>query len=305
MANPPTRWRRFLQNPAPSFAGFLLQTLLTGCAVILGIWIHLPWPALAGLGLLAVEIASVARARQVSRRGLAVVWGGTLLMLGGLLSAKDGARILDSYGVALAWLNAAAFLLTSRRTGEIPAKNGWKILAMTWAFFGGCLWLALAYSENLPGAFYLGLLVNLALLIGCLSWFRLPASGMMTVNTLILLLLGLPVVDLCLRPHYQMIAHPDPGKKYYLYENAKKDPAGFASWQAYWARQWESLEAKLFTGDPTGVLLFRLRPNSQALLVQSRICINSKGFRGREIPEEKGDAYRIVALGESTTFGLT
>jgi lysophospholipase L1-like esterase len=37
----------------------------------------------------------------------------------------------------------------------------------------------------------------------------------------------------------------------------------------------------------------------------SRVRINSRGFRGKEFAAEKGDAYRIVALGESTTFGLT
>jgi lysophospholipase L1-like esterase len=48
-----------------------------------------------------------------------------------------------------------------------------------------------------------------------------------------------------------------------------------------------------------------LRPNSRARVARSTFAINSRGFRGREIPAEKGDAYRIVALGESTTFGVT
>jgi len=37
----------------------------------------------------------------------------------------------------------------------------------------------------------------------------------------------------------------------------------------------------------------------------SPIAINSKGFRGKEFSTDKGGTYRIVALGESTTFGLT
>lgn len=61
----------------------------------------------------------------------------------------------------------------------------------------------------------------------------------------------------------------------------------------------------VFVGDPAGILPCRLRPGSHGLLFQSRISVNSDGFRGEEIPKEKGNTYRIVALGESTTFGTT
>ncbi len=57
--------------------------------------------------------------------------------------------------------------------------------------------------------------------------------------------------------------------------------------------------------DPGGVVPFRLRPGSQGRLFQSPIVINRLGFRGKDIPAEKGGAYRIIALGESTTFGCT
>jgi lysophospholipase L1-like esterase len=49
----------------------------------------------------------------------------------------------------------------------------------------------------------------------------------------------------------------------------------------------------------------RLRPGAQGTLIESHISINSRGFRGREIADPKGQTYRIVALGESTTFGYT
>src|SRR5581483_2815554 len=49
----------------------------------------------------------------------------------------------------------------------------------------------------------------------------------------------------------------------------------------------------------------RLRPNSAGPFFASVVKVNSRGFRGQEIPTDKGDAYRIVALGESTTFGMT
>ncbi len=41
------------------------------------------------------------------------------------------------------------------------------------------------------------------------------------------------------------------------------------------------------------------------MVLDSVISINSRGFRGPEIAEPKGRAYRIVCLGESTTFGFT
>jgi lysophospholipase L1-like esterase len=50
---------------------------------------------------------------------------------------------------------------------------------------------------------------------------------------------------------------------------------------------------------------FRLRPGTEGMMFESRIRINRLGFRGPEIPREKGNAYRIVTLGESTTFGHT
>ena len=47
------------------------------------------------------------------------------------------------------------------------------------------------------------------------------------------------------------------------------------------------------------------RPNSQAFLMGVDVKINSLGFRDREISVKKPPGtYRIVALGDSTTFGL-
>jgi lysophospholipase L1-like esterase len=62
---------------------------------------------------------------------------------------------------------------------------------------------------------------------------------------------------------------------------------------------------RVFMSDPEGCSPVRLRPNSEGKLFHSRVRVNSKGFRGPEIREPKGDTYRIVALGESTTFGCT
>jgi len=274
----------------------------------------MPWPGTAGLGLLgasalAAELTPAARGERFWKWGMIVAWVCTLVVPVSLFLEKDEGFTFDGYVNAyyavLAWLIAAVILPTSNRTVSPALQARWRVPAMILAFFGGFLWLTSSYSQNLPAAFHIGLLINLILLILYRCWFRMPAFAIQGVNTLILLLAGLPLVDLFIRPPYRLDAHPDPAKKYYSYENAKRNPGGFASWQAHSLQQWVLLENNLYRSDPAGVLPWRLKPNSHTLLFQSRISINSKGFRGQDIHEEKGKAYRIVALGESTTFGIT
>jgi lysophospholipase L1-like esterase len=62
---------------------------------------------------------------------------------------------------------------------------------------------------------------------------------------------------------------------------------------------------QLYVKDPAHKVRFRLRPGAQTNLFQSTIRINSGGFRGPEFSDRKGDTFRIVCLGESTTFGCT
>ncbi len=57
--------------------------------------------------------------------------------------------------------------------------------------------------------------------------------------------------------------------------------------------------------DPRGINPRIPRPASEGRYFDSRWWINSLGFRGPEISRAKGARYRVVALGESTTFGST
>jgi lysophospholipase L1-like esterase len=57
--------------------------------------------------------------------------------------------------------------------------------------------------------------------------------------------------------------------------------------------------------DPSGRNPYVLKPGSEMMEGESRVRINSLGFRGPEISRNKGGVYRIVALGESTTLGFT
>ena len=118
---------------------------------------------------------------------------------------------------------------------------------------------------------------------------------------LILLLIGLPIADQFNRPAFLRL-HPEPGQKYYSYEAAKKNPAAFALWWGQIQEQYRLLQHDIMRIEVNSPVPFHLRAGTHGSLFQSHISINSLGFRGKEISREKGNAYRIVALGESTDF---
>jgi len=144
------------------------------------------------------------------------------------------------------------------------------------------------------------------LLTACKKVFRLPTAGIQVANTLILLFIGLPLASLLLYGTGASRFVPDPAKKYYSYEVASRNLKMYENWgNSFWA-QWAQVVKEIVVYNPPGTNPpFHLKPNSHATLIDSRIDINSKGFRGREFAEDKGANYRIVALGESTTFGFT
>jgi lysophospholipase L1-like esterase len=291
-----------------------LPALLTAGAILMGAWAGLPWPGSVGLGVMGAA-AMTAAARRSARRervgawALAAAWTGAVALLASALLVRGApatlGTYLDTYYAALAWMMALAILPACRSTPGGRLKPWWRLLAVLWALLGGLAWLGAAYADNRPSAFFACLLILLALLVLCHFWFRLNATGIVAVNTLILLLLGLPFLDLLARCAGRLRAELDPHQQYYLYDVARKNPAAFGRWWNYYLAQFREAQEQIYLPDPDPAIGKRLRPNSRARLVQSTISINRLGFRGPEIPAEKGDAYRIVALGESTTFGIT
>jgi lysophospholipase L1-like esterase len=289
------------------------QVICFGCAVLMSFWTGTPGSAIVALSLLAVsgmapDVVSPAQRERVL--DTSVTWAGTcsaalllLLLLPGGEDPRLG-RYLDMYYAAEAWLIAAGLYLggVTAASGRSRRRGG---LVVAWALLGTFLWLAAAYLENLVGLFYLGLLNLLAVLVVCHFWFQLPKPGIQAVNSLILLTIGVPVADFLVLPPYSLRNDAKKRQIFYSFEAAKANPAAFARWWSFYLSQWQETERQIAGPDPEYYLPCRLRPNSHALLLQSRIVINSRGFRGKEIAEDKGDAYRIVALGESTTFGIT
>lgn len=76
-------------------------------------------------------------------------------------------------------------------------------------------------------------------------------------------------------------------------------------WEEYYNDQFNQLGAAVFMPATNSLLPFRLRPGSHGTMVACPVSINRLGFRGPDFSAAKDGAYRIVALGESSTFGMT
>jgi lysophospholipase L1-like esterase len=286
----------------PSEWIFLPQVLLSGCAVVLAIWMRVPWLGVAALAFLTAETASAARRRISSRWSLWVAWGCSALFGTALILAKNWVSVPQF--ALLGSLNTLALLLTANQFVDLLLKKRWRLLAVTWGFAISLVLLAYSYASNLAGLFHTAILMTFALLILSKFYFQMAPLLIQGVNTLILLLITLPIADFVMRPRSRSEAKPDPRKEYFLYDNAKKNPGGYASWEAAWEKEGHVLWRRIFLfhpGDPT----WSLKPNTRGHLFNSVIAINSLGFRGKEFRVEKGNAYRIVAVGESTTFDFT
>ncbi|PYJ01768.1 MAG: hypothetical protein DME25_17530 [Verrucomicrobia bacterium] len=289
-----------------------IQALITGCAIVMSALAGEPWPAMVGLGILGAN-AIAAQVTAGKRRGriwawaTILAWVCTWVVPARLVLQTDRGfsyqGFVNSYLAVLAWLAATATLLDRHCFGVVSAKVRWKIPAVICASFAGWLWLGSAYWENARPAFYVGLAVNVSLLLLWQIWFRLPAWGTISLNTLMFFLLGLPMADVLAPP--RLASRAATGKRYYSYAAAKKDPAAFAQWWNYFVEQWIVMSKELYAPERFRKPGYHLRPGSHSHLFESFISINRLGFRGREISEEKGGAYRIVCLGESTTFGCT
>jgi len=123
-------------------------------------------------------------------------------------------------------------------------------------------------------------------------------------NTGIALAVGLAVVEVFLRVG-DGAAEAVPPPPVYTFADARADPAAFRRWAEAYLAEWERTRRFYLMEDPRGVNPMVLRPGSRFRFFESPHRINAQGFRGEEIASPKGGRYRIVALGESTTFGAT
>lgn len=307
----------------------MLRLFAVAGALVLCRWGELPWPAIALFALLGLNalIAPLARGRAQAW-SLSAIWLTTVLIpFVTVVAAPEHfplASYLDPYFAIVAWLLAAALWPSPSRfnpiaaTGATPsasksallrrllaAPTRWKLPALAWLLVGTVLWVAGAYAQDIYGPFYAGLGITIGVSLLCLAWFRLPLLLIQAILTLMLLCIGLPIAEIIAHPPDHIPKDPHILKQYSNYALARKRPAAFEAWWNCFWNQWLDLSRAVIVLDPKGPIHLHLRPNSHGTLIDSHISINSRGFRGAEIPAEKGNTYRIVALGESTTFGFT
>jgi lysophospholipase L1-like esterase len=286
---------------------WLLQTLLLTCAFLLALWVRWPPLALAGLGLVAAALLAPAFVPRAARSWIeaaawAALWVGSLTVW----FAIESARVAwDVYYAAQAGLIAGAVWLVARGAVGGIWRTRWNAAVLAWLLCAALMWLGAGYFRNQSVTFYAGLLATLAALALWRCWFRWGALGAQVLHTLILLLVALPVVDWAFHPQSRIAVTPDNCRLYYSYDAAKGDPEAFGRWEEYYTSQFDQLGVDIFTTVPGSIPEFRLRPGSRGRMVNSQISINSLGFRGPEFSVAKEGVYRIVALGESTTFGMT
>jgi lysophospholipase L1-like esterase len=233
---------------------------------------------------------------------LAALWIGTFTVWIGVALSNF---TWDFYYAALAALMAGAVWLATRRQNDNNWKTRWNVVTTAWLSCAAFVWLGAGYFQNQRREFYAGLLATLAVLALCRLWFHWSAVGAQAINTVILVLVGLPVVDAAIRPQSRLVVRPETCRRFYSYDAAKGDPSAFERWGEYYTSQLDRLGRDVFTAVPSSMLPFRLRPGSVGMMVNCPVRINSLGFRGPEFSASKDGAYRIVALGESTTFGMT
>jgi len=288
-----------------------IAAVILAWAILMAVLTTLPWLEVLCLGVLAGGVLApgiVARGNheRADRLRLFLVWLSTILApVCLLLPSGREFTVLDTYYALIAWLIAAAIGLTGSTMSFARTRTHCKLLAVIWGLYGVLIWLAFAYLQCLPDTFYAGLLLALAWLVVCKLLFRLPTWGVLATNTLMLLLLLLPVLEWLTRSPPRVDPHPDKADKSYLYAQAKGNPHAFAFWWGKYLRQYDRLMRDLFYRDPTHALPYLIRTNAHSRFFESQIYINSLGFRGPEFPPQKGRTYQIVALGESNTFGFT
>ena len=167
-----------------------------------------------------------------------------------------------------------------------------------------------AFMADKPYAFYPLLIATATLVLALAETPRPHATGVAAVaaRALLLFTIALPFADALYRSSTGLPLVATTAAPTYSYRAAHANPTAFATWWFYYLNEWirdDGIRAAIDAPDPQKKLPFVQVPGSSGRMFDTTIRINNLGFRGPDLPRDKGDAFRIVALGESQTFGPT
>ena len=167
-----------------------------------------------------------------------------------------------------------------------------------------------AFMADRPYAFYSLLVATAVLAFALAELTRRHGARAVTVaaRAFLLFAIALPVADALYRSSTGLPLVATTAQPTYSYRAAHANPTAFATWWFYYLNEWirdDGIRAAIDAPDPLKKLPFILVPGSSGRMFDTTIRINNLGFRGPDLPRDKGDAFRIVALGELQTFGPT
>ncbi len=175
--------------------GWLPQLFLLGLAFILARWVEAPLIALAGLG--AITAGALLQSRA-GRAAYAISVAGSIAMWASVFG--EGVT-WSLYFLAPAALIFLALAVSRLREKDASLKPRWTFLAAQWLLAGSAMWLGAGYAHNENAVFFTGLAAVIASLLIWRFAFPWGALAAQSLSTLILLLIGLPIVDAVVRPN--------------------------------------------------------------------------------------------------------
>jgi hypothetical protein len=200
-------------------ATLLVQALLAVGVIALGIWYEMS--AVATVSLALVIITGIAASVAWTKGNLgatcesALSWVFATLAATTLFNAQTYLQDCSPILVAVAaWITATALVPSILRSDRAVRRLNWKIQTLFWCLFGTAVLLRDAYSKNISPSFYSALAMLVLLLIGLKVWFQRPPFLIIAENTAILLLIGLAVSDIFVRPAIHTTINGDPPGRY-------------------------------------------------------------------------------------------
>jgi lysophospholipase L1-like esterase len=166
--------------------------------------------------------------------------------------------------------------------------------------------LSLTYFSNSVWAFVLASVCLGLVLMGLSYLIRSQYALCMVLASAGLILVCIPVVDqfLAVPKAVEAEVTPRSNEPVYSFANFSEGGGSFEAWWKLYFDTWMETHWTIFQEDPTGTLKYVPKPDTCAKFMDGEICINNLGLIGRTPTTAKGEVFRIIALGESTTMGV-